>query len=116
MAQEPRLFTSESVSEGHPDKVCDGISDAVLDEVLKQDPNGRVACETLTSRGLVVVTGEIRHHDALTILRRGCNAIALGHWASERPVLGPLARRLKEALPGLSCMISSADRDPFRSI
>jgi len=56
---EPRLFTSESVSEGHPDKVCDQISDAVLDAILAEDPGARVACETLTSRGLVVVTGEI---------------------------------------------------------
>jgi S-adenosylmethionine synthetase len=57
--KELRLFTSESVSEGHPDKVCDQISDAVLDAHLAQDPNARVACETMTSRGLVVVTGEI---------------------------------------------------------
>ena len=53
------MFTSESVTEGHPDKLCDQISDAVLDEVLRQDPNGRVACETLTTRGLVFVAGEI---------------------------------------------------------
>jgi S-adenosylmethionine synthetase len=59
MEKEPRLFTSESVSEGHPDKVCDQISDAVLDAILAQDPDSRVACETLVSRGLVVVTGEI---------------------------------------------------------
>jgi S-adenosylmethionine synthetase len=59
MTKEPRLFTSESVSEGHPDKVCDQISDGILDAILAQDPDGRVACETLTSRGLVVVTGEI---------------------------------------------------------
>ncbi len=59
MTQELRLFTSESVSEGHPDKVCDQISDAVLDAHLDQDPSSRVACETLTSRGLVVVAGEI---------------------------------------------------------
>ncbi len=52
-------FTSESVTEGHPDKVCDQISDAVLDNVIKQDPNGRVACETFISVGLVVVGGEI---------------------------------------------------------
>ncbi|MEZ5965187.1 MAG: methionine adenosyltransferase [Planctomycetota bacterium] len=58
-SKELRLFTSESVSEGHPDKVCDQISDAILDAHLAQDPNARVACETLTSRGLVVVTGEI---------------------------------------------------------
>ena len=59
MSREPRLFTSESVSEGHPDKVCDQISDAIVDAILATDPLARVACETLTSRGLVVVTGEI---------------------------------------------------------
>ncbi|WP_300438544.1 methionine adenosyltransferase [Zoogloea sp.] len=53
------LFTSESVSEGHPDKVADQISDAVLDAILAQDPHGRVACETLVSTGLVVISGEI---------------------------------------------------------
>lgn len=52
-------FTSESVTEGHPDKVCDQISDAVLDAILAQDPQGRVACETVTNTGLVLVTGEI---------------------------------------------------------
>jgi S-adenosylmethionine synthetase len=53
------LFTSESVTEGHPDKIADQISDAVLDEVMKQDPKGRVACETLVTTGLAVVAGEI---------------------------------------------------------
>lgn len=53
------LFTSESVSEGHPDKVCDAISDAVLDALLTQDPNSRVACETFVTTGLVLVGGEI---------------------------------------------------------
>jgi S-adenosylmethionine synthetase len=53
------LFTSESVTEGHPDKISDQISDAVLDEVLRQDANGRVACETLVTTGLVVIAGEI---------------------------------------------------------
>lgn len=53
------LFTSESVSEGHPDKVCDQISDAILDAMLAQDPNSRVACETLTTTGLVLVAGEV---------------------------------------------------------
>ena len=53
------LFTSESVSEGHPDKVADQISDAVLDAILAKDPRGRVACETLVSTGLVVISGEI---------------------------------------------------------
>jgi len=57
--REAELFTSESVTEGHPDKICDQISDAVLDEVLRHDPRGRVACETLVATGLVVVAGEI---------------------------------------------------------
>lgn len=54
-----RFFTSESVSQGHPDKVCDQISDAILDAMLEQDPNSRVACETMVTTGLVVVAGEI---------------------------------------------------------
>ena len=54
-----RLFTSESVTEGHPDKICDQISDAILDAILENDPNGRVACETTVSTGLVHIMGEI---------------------------------------------------------
>jgi S-adenosylmethionine synthetase len=54
------FFTSESVSEGHPDKVADQISDAVLDEMLRQDPNSKVACETMVSTGLVVIAGEVK--------------------------------------------------------
>ena len=54
-----RFFTSESVTEGHPDKICDRISDAVLDEILSHDPNARVACETCTTTGMVLVMGEI---------------------------------------------------------
>lgn len=56
------LFTSESVSEGHPDKVCDQISDAILDECLKQDPNSRVACECFATTNLIVIGGEISTH------------------------------------------------------
>jgi S-adenosylmethionine synthetase len=56
------LFTSESVSEGHPDKVADQISDALLDEFLKQDPDSKVACETLVTTGLVVLSGEVKTH------------------------------------------------------
>ncbi len=59
MAREAYLFTSESVTEGHPDKIADQISDAVLDAIVAQDPTGRVACETLLTTGLVVVAGEI---------------------------------------------------------
>ena len=56
---ERRFFTSESVTEGHPDKICDQISDAILDELIRQDPNSRVACETSCTTGLVLVMGEI---------------------------------------------------------
>jgi S-adenosylmethionine synthetase len=56
---EKRLFTSESVTEGHPDKICDQISDAILDELIKQDPMSRVACETSITTGLVLVMGEV---------------------------------------------------------
>ena len=59
MEKEKILFTSESVTEGHPDKMCDAISDAVLDAIMKEDPMGRVACETATTTGLVLVMGEI---------------------------------------------------------
>ena len=53
------LLTSESVTEGHPDKLCDQVSDAILDEIMRLDPNARVACETATTTNLVVLLGEI---------------------------------------------------------
>jgi S-adenosylmethionine synthetase len=59
MSSDRVLFTSESVTEGHPDKLCDQISDAMLDECLRQDPNARVACETATTTGTIIVCGEI---------------------------------------------------------
>jgi S-adenosylmethionine synthetase len=67
------IFTSESVSEGHPDKVCDQVSDAVLDEVLANDPTGRVACECFATTGMIVVGGEITttHYIDLPELVRG---------------------------------------------
>ena len=57
MEREKILFTSESVTEGHPDKMCDQISDAILDELMKQDPMSRVACETCCTTGVVMVMG-----------------------------------------------------------
>lgn len=68
------------------------------------------------SEGDVIVTGEIRHHDALTIARHGASAIALGHWASERPVLAPLGSRLRSLLPGVTFVVSRADADPLGPI
>ena len=66
---EKRFFTSESVTEGHPDKMCDQISDAILDELLKQDPMSRVACETAVTTGLVLVMGEITTNAYVDIQR-----------------------------------------------
>src|SRR2546430_17709368 len=63
------LLTSESVTEGHPDKVCDQVSDAVLDGMLAQDPHARVACETAITKGLCVVIGEVTTHADLDIQR-----------------------------------------------
>ncbi|MGB7588254.1 MAG: methionine adenosyltransferase [Solirubrobacterales bacterium] len=76
------LFTSESVTEGHPDKVCDQISDAVLDAVMAGDPGGRVACETLVSTGMAVVAGEISaevHLDVPEIVRETIREIGYDH-------------------------------------
>ncbi|MBR3398007.1 MAG: methionine adenosyltransferase [Lachnospiraceae bacterium] len=75
---EKRLFTSESVTEGHPDKICDQISDAVLDALMEQDPMSRVACETATTTGLVLVMGEITTKasiDIQSIVRKTVNDI-----------------------------------------
>ena len=61
------IFTSESVSEGHPDKVCDAISDAVLDNLLSQDPESHVACETMATTGTVIVSGEVRSNGVIDV-------------------------------------------------
>lgn len=86
---------------------------AVDTVVIVAGAAGSLPFRTPLSNRHVIITGEIRHHDALTIGRCGCSAIALGHWASERPVLNPLAQRLAELLSNLSLSISTADRDPF---
>src|SRR5207253_8980711 len=75
-------FTSESVTEGHPDKVADQISDSVLDAVLADDPTGRVACETLITTGLVVVAGEITtetYVDIPALVRKKISEIGYTH-------------------------------------
>lgn len=79
-----KFFTSESVTEGHPDKICDNISDAILDAILEQDPMGRVACETTTTTGMVTVMGEITttaNIDIPTIVRNTVREI--GYTSSE---------------------------------
>jgi S-adenosylmethionine synthetase len=81
---EAHLFTSESVTEGHPDKVADQISDAILDEVMSQDPTGRVACETLVTTGLVLLAGEITtkaYVDFAGVARRVIREIGYTHAA-----------------------------------
>ena len=78
LAEGEYLFTSESVTEGHPDKICDQISDAVLDAVMAGDPEGRVACETLVNTGMAVVSGEIStdvHLDVPELVREKIRAI-----------------------------------------
>ena len=86
------LFTSELVTEGHPDKMCDQISDAILDAIIKEDPNARVACETATTTGLVLVLGEISTLDVRRL-------------PGDRPRHGPRHRlhpgRLRLRLPHL---------------
>ncbi len=64
---EASLFTSESVSEGHPDKISDQISDGILDAIIAQDPNARVAVETLTKTGLALVAGEVKMNEDVSI-------------------------------------------------
>jgi S-adenosylmethionine synthetase len=74
------LFTSESVTEGHPDKACDAISDAILDDILSKDPNAHVACETLATKGVVVVSGEVRTNGFTEVEKVKTNY--QGYWIS----------------------------------
>jgi len=76
------FITSESVSEGHPDKLCDQVSDAILDDVLRQDSRGRVACETFVTMGLIIVGGEITttaYVDVINIARNVVKNIGYTH-------------------------------------
>ena len=83
-AKSKHLFTSESVTEGHPDKICDQISDAILDAIYEEDPNGRVACETMVTTGLAIVAGEITtscYVDIPKIIRNTIRDIGYTHAA-----------------------------------
>ena len=103
------LFTSESVTEGHPDKMCDQISDAVLDNILAQDPNARVACETATTTGMVLVMGEITTTAKVdipsivrsTIDRIGYNDPAYGFDANSCTVLTTLDKQSPDIAMGV---------------
>ena len=103
------LFTSESVSEGHPDKVADQISDAVLDAILKDDPRGRVACETLIKTGVVVVAGEVTTNawvdvEALvrkTVLDIGYNSSEMGFDGASCGVVNIIGKQSPDIAQGV---------------
>ncbi|MGI9332508.1 MAG: methionine adenosyltransferase [Gammaproteobacteria bacterium] len=104
-----RLITSESVSEGHPDKMCDQISDAVLDAVLEQDKNSRVACETLVKTGMVILAGELRtdavvDYEALVrdaVSRIGYNTPEVGFDGATCAVLNAIGKQSSEIAQGV---------------
>src|ERR1700745_1727940 len=103
------LFTSESVTEGHPDKIADQISDGVLDAVMRDDPTGRVACETLVNTGLVVVSGEISTTTYVdiqdvareTIRKIGYTDAALGFSADSCAVLNAIDKQSPDIAQGV---------------
>ncbi len=102
------FFTSESVTEGHPDKIADQISDAILDEVLKQDPQGRVACETFIKMGMVLIGGEMTTHawvDIDTVVRNIIEKIgyteAIGFGAQTCAVLTNISKQSPDIAQGV---------------
>src|SRR5437763_16466868 len=109
------LFTSESVTEGHPDKVADQISDGVLDAVLAHDPHGRVACETLVNTGLVVISGEISTNAGFdvqdvareTIRRIGYTDASLGFSADSCAVLNAVDKQSPDIAQGVDAAYES---------
>src|ERR1041385_8570694 len=110
MALKDFLFTSESVSEGHPDKMCDQISDAILDALLERDPESRVACESLAKTGMVVVAGEITTHAQIsypevvrhTIREIGYNSSEMGFDADTCAVLTAIAPQPPDISQGVT--------------
>ena len=117
-----RLFTSESVTEGHPDKVCDQISDAVLDDIIANDPTAHVACETFTTTGMVTVMGEIttsHYTDIPAIVRRtvariGYNDPAYGFDARSCAVMTAIDEQSPDIAMGVnqSYEAQNGDADP----
>src|SRR5919202_2222402 len=109
LSENEYLFTSESVTEGHPDKVADQISDGVLDAVMADDPEGRVACETLVNTGLVVVSGEISTHTYVdiqeivrdTIRRIGYTDAGLGFSADSCAVINAIDKQSPDIAQGV---------------
>ena len=112
-----KLFTSESVTEGHPDKICDKISDAILDEMLRADPMSRVACETFATTGMIMVMGEITTNayvDIPTVVRRtvdeiGYNNAAYGFDCNTCAVLNSIHEQSPDIAMGVDRCIESKD-------
>ena len=113
---EKLLFTSESVTEGHPDKMCDAISDAILDACMEQDPMSRVACETASCTGFVLVTGEIKHHEINAANELGVNIVDAGHFKSEDVVILPLINKLSDNFSDVIFTKSKAYSDNIKFI
>ncbi|MDO4926055.1 MAG: methionine adenosyltransferase [Turicibacter sp.] len=119
-----KLFTSESVTEGHPDKVCDQISDAVLDAVLAQDPMARVACETVASKDLVLVTGEITtdakvDFEAIvrqTIREIGYTAKEIGLDADNCRVMVELNAQSPDIAQGVDASLEAREQDEEEAV
>ena len=103
------LFTSESVSEGHPDKISDQISDAVLDAILEQDPSARVACETMVKTGMILVAGEvttsawvdIEELARTTVLEIGYDDSSMGFDGASCAVLNALGKQSPDIAQGV---------------
>ena len=116
-----RLFTSESVTEGHPDKMCDQISDAILDAIITKDPQSRVACETAASTGLILVMGEIStdcYVDIPKIVRKtvtdiGYNRAKYGFDGNTCSVLTSINEQSKDIAMGVNASIETRDGNDF---
>ena len=120
------LFTSESVTEGHPDKICDQVSDAILDEILKVDPVARVACETLTTTGIVMVVGEIttsQYVDIQSIVRNvlkeiGYTRAKFGFDASTCSVVTSINEQSRDIALGVDSALEykNGNEDKYNSV
>ena len=104
--EEKVLFTSESVSEGHPDKICDQISDAILDACLKDDPNSHVACECFVTTNLLVIGGEITTKSKVDYEKIARDVmLSIGYDSSEKGIDGAnceIINRIKEQSPDIN--------------
>ena len=114
MEKKNYLFTSESVSEGHPDKVADQISDAILDQFLAYDPQSKVACETMVTTGQVIVAGEVKSNayiDLMDVTRQVISKIGYtkSEFKSHRCLLCPYRRRPQQSRLPHGCNLRFVD-------